>query len=307
MPQFIVRMTKPTSDLVPVKGWKKTRNVKILTLSDSSRARKLPLHDFPEAKVYCIPTAHRIMRKATIEVEGSVEKLITQEDTHFVFSRPKYYTPSHGATWENEDIRCSHLYSQKFEVDEDTQYTTEFRNLCRVISDSIFYLDTSEKKVIERVKKDPTFLHYEKQRVLHLEKFLDHALSTSTNLSRDEEVRLFACNIIPSLKSIKESLQAVKNSLVNNENLEDILNFHEILQNNCSKCLEIISEFKLPNICPRVLILTDAGPGVGISNYEQRFRDAELGDAIVDGGTLNWEIFKRFEDVTHKKKVKNEL
>ena len=89
-------------------GLEKTRNVKILTLSDSSRARKLPLHDFPEAKVYCTPAAHLIMRKATTEVEGSVEKLITQEDTHFVFSRPKHYTPSHGTTWANEDIRCFH-------------------------------------------------------------------------------------------------------------------------------------------------------------------------------------------------------
>ena len=122
---------------------------------------------------------------------------------------------------------------------------------------------------------------------------------------------------------------------MNNEKLEAILNFHEILQNNCRKCLGIISEFKLPNICSRVLILTDAGPGVGISNYEQRFCDAELalvqnsdyrikihgsreefeqneaertnsviGDAMVDGGTLNWEIFKRFEDVTQEEKLK---
>ena len=221
--------------------------------------------------------------------------MITQEDTHFVFSRPKHYTPSHGSTWANEDIRCSHLYPQKFEVDEDTQYTTEFRSVCRVITNSIFYfLDTSEKKYIERVKKDPTFLGYEKQRVLHLERFLDHALSTSTNLSRDEEVRLFACHIVPSLKSIKESLPAVKNSLVNKEKLEDILNFHEILQNNCRKCLEIISEFKLPNICPRVLILTDAGPGVGISNYEQRFRDAEL--ARIQNSDYRIKIHRSRED-----------
>ena len=130
-------------------GLEKTRNVKILTLSVSSRARKLPLHDFPEAKVYCTPAAHHIIRKATIEVDGSVKKLITQEDTHFAFSRPKHYTLSHGTTWANEDIRCSHLYPQKFEVDEDTQYTTEFRSVCRVISNSIVYfLDTSVKKIL---------------------------------------------------------------------------------------------------------------------------------------------------------------
>ena len=73
------------------------------------------------------------------------------------------------------------------------------------------------------------------------------------------------------------------------------------------------------------MTLTDAGPGVGISN-EQRYRDAELariqwsdkrikihrslensgeneakrtnsgiGDAIVDGDILDWEIIKRCE------------
>ena len=131
-------------------GLEKTRNVKILTLSDSSRARKLPLHDFPEGKVYCTPASHHIMRKATTEVEGSVEKLITQEDTHFVFSRPKHYTPSHGTTWANEDIRCSHLYPQNFEVDEDTQYATEFRSVCRVISNSIFTFWTHLRKKILR-------------------------------------------------------------------------------------------------------------------------------------------------------------
>ena len=77
------------------------------------------------------------------------------------------------------------------------------------------------------MKKHTTFLDYEKQRVLHvhLERFLNHALSTSTNLSTDEEVTLFACNIVPSLKSIKESFQAVKTPSVNNEKLEDILYF----------------------------------------------------------------------------------
>ena len=31
---------------------------------------------------------------------------------------------------------------------------------------------------------------------------------------------------------------------------------------------------------------------------EAERRNSAIGDAVVDGGTLNWEIFKRFEDVT---------
>ena len=57
------------------KGFEKTRNVKILTLSDNCRARKLPLHDFPESKAYCTPAAHRILKKRTVEDETGEEKL----------------------------------------------------------------------------------------------------------------------------------------------------------------------------------------------------------------------------------------
>ena len=118
-----------------------------------------------------------------------------------------------------------------------------------------------------------------------------------------------------------------------NKELNCILGSHLTLQSNCKKCIEVISEFRLPNFCPRVLTLTDAGPGVGISIYEQRYRDAELaqiqrsdygikihrsredsgqneaertnsgiGDATVDDGILDWEIIKRFEGVSLEEK-----
>ena len=75
--------------------------------------------------------------------------------------------------------------------------------------------------------------------------------------------------------------------------------------------------------------LTDAGPGVGVSNYEVRFRDTELarrsdyrvrghrsrgdsgqneaertnsaiGDSVVDGSTIDWNFYKRFDELTNK-------
>lgn len=76
---------------------------------------------------------------------------------------------------------------------------------------------------------------------------------------------------------------------------------------------------------PRWVQLTDAGPGVGVSNFSLRFRDAELvrlfnldmrerchrsrgdsgqneaertnnaiGDTVVDGSKIEWEAEKRF-------------
>ena len=144
------------------------------------------------------------MKKTTIEDETGEEKLVTTDDTHIVFCSPKHYVPSHGTTWANEIIRCSYLCPQKFDVTGNTDYSIAFMSTCRIISDSLLYfLDTTEQKDIERVKADNTFVNYELQRVVHLERCLDYSLiSFSTKLSRDDETKLFACNIIPCLKSI---------------------------------------------------------------------------------------------------------
>ena len=38
----------------------------------------------------------------------------------------------------------------------------------------------------------------------------------------------------------------------------------------------LIDSFHLPSLCDDILDLTDAGPGVGISNIHVRYRDAEI-------------------------------
>lgn len=95
--------------------------------------------------------------------------------------------------------------------------------------------------------------------------------------------------------------------------------------------LEHIAELKLPPVKPNWADLTDAGPGVGVSNYEVRFRDAELArvhrsdyrvrvhrsrgdsgqneaertnsaisDSVVDGSTIDSNFYKRFDDLMDK-------
>ena len=104
---------------------------------------------------------------------------------------------------------------------------------------------------------------------------------------------------------------------------------YESLLSNIKQLLSQISELKLPIIKPRWLDLTDAGPGVAVSNGDVRFHDAEramflgsdwrcrchrargdscqneaertnsaLGDAIADGGTIEWEYYEQFHDLT---------
>ena len=93
--------------------------------------------------------------------------------------------------------------------------------------------------------------------------------------------------------------------------------------------MKFFENLKLPKVKPRWADLTDAGPGVGVSNYLVRFRDTEMarlynsdyrvrchrlrgdsgqgkaertksaiGDSIVDGETLEWKETRCFQGMT---------
>ena len=97
----------------------------------------------------------------------------------------------------------------------------------------------------------------------------------------------------------------------------------------CTEVLDLIKSMHLPLIKPRWAEFTDAGPGVGVSNFEVIFRDAELAhmfyliiafgfirllaivdrtrrkgqiqqywDAVVDGSTINWEYRKWYDKLS---------
>ena len=103
----------------------------------------------------------------------------------------------------------------------------------------------------------------------------------------------------------------------------------EDLLSECSQYLSKIDSLYPPRMFCSILKTTDAGPGVGITNTEVRFRDAEIarihssdrvnrihrapgdsaqneaertnaaiGDALVDGSALRWEYFKPFDGLT---------
>ena len=108
--------------------------------------------------------------------------------------------------------------------------------------------------------------------------------------------------------------------------------FHQYIKDvatSCRNILTTIQNLQLPSVKPRWCDLTDAGPGVGVSNFEVEFRDAEMcrmfnsdylirlyrsrgdsgkgeaertnsaiGDSVVDGSTIEWERFKKFEGMS---------
>lgn len=101
------------------------------------------------------------------------------------------------------------------------------------------------------------------------------------------------------------------------------------LLTSCNTALDRIQDIGLPCIKPRWSELTDAGPGVSVTNFDVQTRVAELcrlwnldyyirlhrsrgdsgqneaertnsaiGDAMVDGGTINWEYYPVFHGLT---------
>jgi hypothetical protein len=86
-------------------GFSNSRNQKILTVTDVEKARKLPKYDWPEKLLYQTPGAHRVFTKETSMSDSKLEeKLVTKEDSHFVFERPKAIVESSGSTWASETV-----------------------------------------------------------------------------------------------------------------------------------------------------------------------------------------------------------
>ena len=109
----------------------------------------------------------------------------------------------------------------------------------------------------------------------------------------------------------------------------------EDVSNDCKELCHTIERLQLTPWCCNVLKATDAGPGVGVSNLEVRFRDIEIarihssdrvnrihrapgdsgqneaersnaaiGDALVDGSALKWNYYGPLDGLTEDE-VKN--
>lgn len=97
------------------KGFEKSRNVRILTLTDIIRARTLPKYHWPEKLVYITPAAHRIFTKKG-SIKDDEETLKTDEDHHFVYVRPKATIGSSGSVWASEIVDLRHRSPDVFEM-----------------------------------------------------------------------------------------------------------------------------------------------------------------------------------------------
>ena len=155
-------------------GFEKSRNVRILTLTNVNRARALPKYDWPEKLVYITPAAHRIFTKKG-SIKDDEETLETDEDHHFVYVRPKAIIGSSGSVWASETVDLRHRSPDVFEMPTSNEhtYTEAFRGFCVHAHDYLFqYMDMSDVVDMSKVTTKSECPHrlYEACRVDHLSK-----------------------------------------------------------------------------------------------------------------------------------------
>ena len=313
-------------------GFEKTRNKRILTPSAEEKSRKLPKYDWPESKVYVTPSTHRLLSKTSVQINGE-EQFLNCDDTHVVFTRPKAFVESSGTTWANETQRLRCLMPDKFEVNNNKQYSKNFRAICADLKDNVkLFIMMSTDEDVERVANpspDAKYVSYEVKRLVYLDSSINR-ISSSDELKTltEAEKTLYSSNVLPKIEEITKCTKTIIMQLERNA-YHDILPLYTSLSKICQKFLDVMNELALPIVKPRWFENSDAGPGVGVSNFEVRFRDAELsilydrdyscrvhsargnsgdneaertnsavGDSIVDGATLQWNKHPRFYNMS---------
>ena len=141
-------------------------------------------------------------------------------------------------------------------------------------------------------------------------------------------VNLDHSNILPCIQDIVAHIEQALLLFGENAN-QDIMPSYADLLSKCNKLLKTLNDMKLPVVKPRWFENSDAGPGVGVSNFEVHFRDAELtllyerdfacrvhsargssgdnkaektnsavGGSIFDGATLQWNKYPKFYNLS---------
>ncbi|CAB4032480.1 RNA-directed DNA polymerase from transposon X-element, partial [Paramuricea clavata] len=90
-------------------------------VSDPSKEKQLPQHDFSESKVYQTPSSFQFI-KGTVEDIKDEQKFVHEEDQTIVTVRPKRYIGSSGSVWTSNQLHIKWEVPQFFEQSVESAY-----------------------------------------------------------------------------------------------------------------------------------------------------------------------------------------
>lgn len=232
--------------------------------------------------MYQTPAAHRIITKKSVRMSDGSEKLVTEVDKHIVIVRPKAYVPSSGSTWASETHRLRCEYPDVHEIppiDQSSQYSCHFRQFCARLHGDVFLLcDVTMQEDLEKMTNSDKCIHrdYELKRLTHFinRKNISCEIvdlnKTKMGTAENEQVEKIKSSLIPLMNhcnKLKEQLESGKRPEIEE---------YDNLKAQSHEVLDILKSLGLPEVKPCWAEFTDAGPGVGVSNLEVKFRSSEL-------------------------------
>ena len=216
------------------------------------------------------------------------------------------------------------VFGGKGQVSTNRKSCIELRGLCARAHDcTLYYMDsTTEIDILSVTGADKCPYRKYEQLCLHS---LEYPVTSARERWQENQdikgsEREIGDNIVNVADCLLDCISKADTDMkhVTGEQLQRVLN---LLLDQCDKVLRRIACLRLPPVYPRLLELTDAGPGVGMSSAEFRIRILEkaimhgnekvlrihraredsgqneaerLNACIGDGGSLKWQIYETF-------------
>ena len=214
-------------------------------------------------------------------------------------------------------------------AEPDETYAKTFHSVLFRVFDKLRHFEMSSlREDVMKITQGGDCIHrrYESARVTSLFKFLTNCLDDLNMMSHSQDEGSLNSKVVKDeIETLISQCEKVCSTVEEEENRHAVWDDVKELKQNCSKTRNSLIKFK-PQIKSRLHEFTDAGPGVGISNNDVKIRMVEtvmiwnldfyirhhlanddsshnevercqsyVGDAICDGGSIEWEELKEFE------------
>ena len=311
-------------------GMRSARKQVVFMPTEPEKQRMLPIYDWPTSMVNVTPGPVLYMTKKVDQDADGQEEIVTSCQDVVVQIKPKFFVGSDATSWASMLMDNRHKEVLLHEVDDNDVHSLQLRCFIVRIRDTCrsYTLQTIEDDVM-LIDEHPEHVEYERQKLQFLKRnFADvpedivHELAELDSKLVDglAEGVVLAENLLDVLPTTSECIWASETKII------DLCN---LIQSELGMIVG------LPRLKDKVLDLTDAGPGVGLSNHAVLYRvcseimickydyytrvhlapndssnneveriQSSIGDAICDGGALDWDYFPKFSDVLEED-VKN--
>ena len=188
-------------------------------------------------------------------------------------TKPKYFVGSSGTVWASHLIDIKHREPGLHEADAPLEWQSkQFRSVMTMLCDEVQYFtyqfDADDTLLVKNGQK---FQDYEEMKVDIFETRIKSHMACIDEMMNNcyHMEQAYLEQMLLKLKALHSSVLHYKLSLQNG-NLDV-----KYVKGKLSDCKEFLSEVGLPKHKSRIVDLTDAGPGVGISNHEVKMRSLE--------------------------------